>query len=163
MQGKNFLDKKKLLIVDDEPDIIEILIMLLPMCNIERASTFDEAWDMLGSNYYDLAILDIMGVDGYRLLSLAHERNITAVMLTAHALSPQDAKESFERGAASYIPKDEMSNIETLLNDILADKEEGRNPKKRWLDRFASFFTDRFGAGWQEKDSEFWSRDTIYR
>lgn len=163
MSEENLLDKKKLLIVDDEPDILETLIMLLPMCHIDTAANFDDAWNMLGIKFYDLAILDIMGVDGYRLLSLARERNITAAMLTAHALTPEDARESFERGAVSYIPKDEMSNIETYLNDILADKEKGRNPKKRWIDRFSSFFTKRFGAGWQEKDSEFWSRDIFYR
>jgi len=162
MEEKNYLDNKKLLIVDDEPDILETLIMLLPMCDIDTASSFDDAWDMLGSKFYDLAILDIMGVDGYRLLSLAQERDITAVILTAHALSPEDAKRSFEGGAVFYIPKDEMVNIETYLNDILADKEKGRNPQKRWLDRFADFFTRRFGPGWQEKDKEFWNKDIFY-
>ena len=162
MEDKNYLEKKKLLIVDDELDILETLGDLLPMCDIETASTFDDAWDMLGSNFYDMVILDIMGVDGYRLLSLAHEMEITAVMLTAHALSPEDAKRSFEGGAVFYIPKDEMVDIEIYLNDILADKEKGRNPQKRWFDRFADFFTRRFGPGWQEKDKEFWSRDIFY-
>jgi len=34
---------------------------------------------------FDIAILDIMGVDGYGLLRVAKERGVVAVMLTAHA------------------------------------------------------------------------------
>jgi CheY-like chemotaxis protein len=162
MPEKRYLDNKKVLIVDDEPDIVETLIMLLPMCDIDTAFTFDEAWDKLGSKFYDLAILDIMGVNGYRLLSLANEQEITAVMLTAHALTPEDAKKSFEGGAAFYIPKDEMVNIETYLNDVLEEKEKGRNPQRKWFDRFVNFFNRRFGPGWQEKDKEFWNKDIFY-
>lgn len=155
MEASNTIDKKKLLIVDDEPDILETLIMLLPMCDIDTASTFDEAWDRLGSKFYDIAILDIMGVNGHRLLSLAHERGITAVMLTAHALSPEEVKKSFKGGAAFFIPKEEMINIEVYLNDVLQEKEKGRDPRKKWLERFADFFTMRFGPGWQDKDIGF--------
>ena len=159
MSEENYLDKKKLLIVDDEPDILESLIMPLPMCDIDTASDFNDAWNMLGSKFYDLAILDIMGVDGYRLLSLAQEIGVTTVVLTAHALSPEDAKKSFERGALFYIPKEEMANIEIYLNDVLSDKEKGGAPQKRWLDRFASFFSRTFGPGWRDKDKEFWNQD----
>ena len=162
MSGEHYLEKKKLLIVDDEPDILETLIQLLPMCEIETASNFNDAWNMLGSKFYDLAILDIMGVDGYRLLSLATERNITAVVLTAHAMSPEDAKKSFEKGAVFYIPKEKMADIETYLNDVLEDKEKGRAPQKRWLDQFAAFFTRTFGPGWQAKDRAFWDKDLFY-
>lgn len=162
MSEKNLLENKKLLIVDDEPDILETLEMMLPMCEIETASNFDDAWNMLGSKYYDLAILDIMGVDGYRLLSLATEREITAVVLTAHAMSPEDARKSFEKGAVFYIPKEKMADIDTYLSDVLADKEKGRPPQRRWLDHFASFFTRTFGPGWQDKDKEFWKQDIFY-
>jgi len=162
MSEKKYLDNKKILIVDDEPDILETLIMLLPMCDIDTASNFDDAWNMLGSKFYDLAIIDIMGVNGYRLLSLAQEEGITAVVLTAHALSPEDAKNSFERGAVFYIPKEEMADIETLLNNVLSDKVKGYAPQKRWLDRFAGFFTRTYGPGWRDKDKEFWNQDIFY-
>jgi len=39
-------------------------------------------------------------------------------MLTSHALSPDDLSRSQKKGAASYIPKDEMSNIAAFLDDI---------------------------------------------
>jgi hypothetical protein len=37
-----------------------------------------------------MTILDIMGVEGYELLEIATGRDVTAVMLTAHALSPDN-------------------------------------------------------------------------
>ena len=43
MAGKNYLDGKRILIVDDEPDILETLEELLSMCEVVKASTFEEA------------------------------------------------------------------------------------------------------------------------
>ena len=126
------LKYKRVLIVDDEPDILDLLEELLPMCDVVKAASFDEAKELLEVQYFDIAILDIMGVDGYRLLSLAGERNITAVILTAHALSAEDVKKSYRGGAAYYVPKDEMANIETYLNDVLEAKEKGKSPWGRW-------------------------------
>jgi DNA-binding NtrC family response regulator len=156
MSSKNYLSGKRVLIVDDEPDILEVLEELLSECEIEKASTFSDAWELLGTKFYDLAILDIMGVDGYRLLSLANERKITAVMLTAHALSVEDAKKSFKEGAAYYIPKEEMANMETYLTDVLKAKEKNKNSWGSWLNRFDPFFDKKFGPDWQKVDREFW-------
>lgn len=147
---------KKILIVDDEPDILEALEELLSECEIVKASTFDEAWELLGNNYYDLVVLDIMGVDGYKLLSLANERKILAVMLTAHALSVEDAKKSFKEGAAYYVPKEEMANIEIYLKDVLEAKEKEKNSWERWFERFELFFGNKFGPDWKKGDKEFW-------
>ena len=119
MTDKNLLDDKKILIVDDEPDILDTLEELLSMCHVVRSTNFDEAKRELETQRFDMAILDIMGVDGYQILRIAREKNVIAVMLTAHALSVEDTAKSFNEGAASYIPKEEMVNIVTYLNDIL--------------------------------------------
>ena len=126
MASKSLLDNKKILIVDDEPDVLESLLELLSMCEVVKASTFEDAKELLESQDFDMAILDIMGVDGYGLLEIAKDRNVIAVMLTAHALSPDNVTRSYEEGAASYVPKDEMANITTFLNDILEAKEKGK-------------------------------------
>ena len=47
MTEENLLDGKKILIVDDEPDVLETLEELLPMCDISTAATFDEAKKLL--------------------------------------------------------------------------------------------------------------------
>lgn len=152
------LRNKKVLVVDDEPDILESIVELLPMCEIVTVSTFSEAWELLGTHYYDFVILDIMGVDGYRLLNLAKERNLTAIMLTAHALSPEDVKKSYEKGAALYIPKEEMVNIDTYLMDVLEAKEQKKSTWWRWLNRFDSFFQRKFETKWDAFDKNYFDQ-----
>jgi hypothetical protein len=93
-------------------------------------------------------------------LEIANEKEITAVMLTAHALSIQNTVKAHEEGAASYIPKDEMANIDVFLNDILEAKEKGKSFWWRWRERLGSFYDKRFGTNWKEKDkgAEFWEQ-----
>ena len=141
---KRLLDDKKLLVVDDEPDILDALEELLPMCDVVRASSFDEAKTLLETRDFDMAILDIMGVDGYRLLEIANENKVIAIMLTANALSVEDTFKSFKKGAASYVPKDEMVNITTFLEDILEAKEKGKHFWWRWFERLGSYYEKRF-------------------
>lgn len=159
MSESGLLNGKKILAVDDEPDILEALEELLSMCSVVKASTFEEAKDLLESQDFDIAILDIMGVDGYGLLEIANKKNITAVMLTAHAFTPDNLVKSIKEGAASYLPKEELTNIATFLNDVLAAKKKGENPWGPWQERLpTSFFEKRWGAAWQDTDKEFWER-----
>lgn len=156
------LDGKKILLVDDEPDVLDTLEELLPMCKLVKASDFKAAKDLLETRYFDMAILDIMGVDGYALLEIATHRNVTAVMLTAHALSPENIVKSYREGAASYLPKEEMVNIASLLEDILKAKQQGKNPWTKWYSRMASFFERKFGPEWQKGEKEFWEKFPFY-
>jgi len=159
MSDSTLLDGKRILIVDDEADILDILEELLEMCDVVKASTFDEAKELLESQNFDLAILDIMGVDGYGLLEIANRRNITAVMLTAHAFTPGNLVRSIKEGADSYLPKEEMANIATFLNDILEAKQKGKNPWGPWQEKLpTSYFERRWGAAWQNTDRDFWEK-----
>ena len=151
MENYKLLERKRVLIVDDEIDILETLEELLTMCKVSKAVNFEEAKELLETQYFDVAVLDIMGVEGYELLKIANDRNVIAVMLTAHALSPDNVVKSYEEGAASYLPKDEMESITTFLNDIFEAKEAGKSPWWRWYDRLGTFFEDRFGDEWEEK------------
>ena len=58
------MQKNKILIVDDEPDVLDTLEDLLTMCNTTRAATYGQAKTLLEEQYFDMAILDIMGVAG---------------------------------------------------------------------------------------------------
>jgi len=157
MASKSLLEGKKVLVVDDEPDVLETLKELLPMCHVTGAGSFKKARELLQTQHFDMAILDIMGVDGYRLLKVANSRDVIAVMFTAHALSPENVFKSYKEGAASYIPKEEMANITTFLNDILEAKNKGKHSWWRWLERFGSFFNKRFGPDWRDKYKDFWT------
>jgi len=151
------LKGKRILIVDDEPDILETLTEILDMCLIDTAPDFETAQIFLNKNTYDLAILDIMGVRGYDLLELANERDIPALMLTAHAVSPDNLVRSIKGGAQSYVPKDKISDIALYIRDILEVHEKGDKEKSaKWFDRLEPYFDKKFGKGWKQKDREFW-------
>jgi len=156
MTESSSLEDKRVLIVDDEPDVLETLEELLSMCEIVAASSFDEAQDLLETHGFDMAVLDIMGVNGYKLLDIANEKKILAVMLTAHALTPEDTVKSYKRGAAFFVPKEEMANMTTFLSDVLEAKEKGENYWARWLDRLGHYYDKKFGPGWKDSDKEFW-------
>lgn len=159
---ENRLEGKKILVVDDEADVLESLEELLSMCKVETAGTFEAAWEKLGTQYYDFAILDIMGVEGYRLLELANERKVPAIMLTAHALTPDNVVRSIKEGAAYFLPKEEMAGIVSHMNDVIDAMDKGQNTWKRWLDRLGAFFDGRFGPDWKADDKEFWVKYIYY-
>jgi len=158
MANRKLLEGKRILVVDDEPDVLEILEESLSMCEIVKATNFDQAEELMDTQFFDMVVLDIMGVDGYRLLEIANQKGLSAVMLTAHALSPEATVKSFTEGAASYVPKEKMQDIATYLEDILEAKEEGKSLWWRWMDRFGSYYDRKFGPDWQKKDGEFWQR-----
>ena len=149
MAKKDYLKGKKILIVDDEPDVLETLAELLHMADVVKASSFEEAKKAMNEGSFELVVLDIMGVNGYKLLEIAKEKGWTAVMLTAHALSLEDTKKSYRKGAAFYIPKDEMNHIATYLNDVFEAQEEGKSTWRRWLERLEWYYDNRFGPGWR--------------
>ena len=155
MKSGSLLDGKRILIVDDEPDILEVLEELLPMCHNVKASSFDEAKELLENQLFDMAVLDIMGVRGYELLELTRNKRVISIILTAHALSIGDVVKSHKEGAAFFVPKDEMTNIETFLNDVLEAKEKGKHPWSRWLERLGDYFAKKFGSDWQSHDKGF--------
>ena len=156
MNATKFLKGKTILIVDDEADVLDTLIDLLDMSRLDTASSFEDAKKLLESNRYDLAILDIMGVNGYGLLEIAKERQIPAIMFTAHALDEENLIKSVESGSASFIPKDKMSDIALYAADVLDAIEKGKNPWGRWYDRLSGFFDKRFsGTDWRKKEDEF--------
>ena len=158
MDKTDLLQGKRVLIVDDEPDVLETLAELLSMCDVVKASTFEAAEKAIDSGNLDIAVLDIMGVSGYELLDIAKKKKLTAVMLTAHALSVEDTKKSILSGADLYIPKEEMVNIVTLLTDVLEARQEGKGTWHRWWDRLGWYYDNRFGPNWRDSDKEFWDR-----
>ncbi|MGM0427191.1 MAG: response regulator [Thermodesulfobacteriota bacterium] len=157
MDPEKILKGKRVLIVDDEEDILEFLTELLEMCKVDRASSFEEGKKLLESNYYHVAVLDIMGVRGYDLLEIAKKKEVPALMLTAHALSQDNLKKSFKQGAAYYVPKDEIGKVDIYVADILEAMEENKNVWAKWYERLSGFCDRRFGPNWKDDDPEFWN------
>ena len=162
MARKSPLQGKKILIVDDEIDVLETLEEGLGMCELAKASSFEQAKKLLETQHFDFAILDIMGVNGYKLLEIANQEKVSAIMLTAHALSPEDIVKSHKEGAASYVPKAKISDIEVVLSEILEAKEQGKNSWWHWRARFGSYFEKKF-ASKNDNQLEFLKENHVIR
>lgn len=157
MNSTNILKGKRILIVDDEPDVLESLIELLDMCRIDTATSFEDGKQLLENNPYDITILDIMGVKGFDLLKIANEQNIPALMLTAHSLTEESLKKAAENGAAYFAPKDKMVDIGVFLSDVFQALNQKKNPWERLFERLAGFYDKRFhGTDWRDKEKKFW-------
>lgn len=155
MKAEQILLGKRVLVVDDEKDILELLVNLLEVCKIDAASSFEEAKLLLETHHYDLAILDIMGVNGFDLLKIANSRKIPALMLTARALNVESLEKSVQEGAHYFVPKDEISRIGTYVADVLESIEKNQNPWVRWLKRLGGTFDVIFtGPSWREKQRD---------
>jgi DNA-binding response OmpR family regulator len=147
----------RILAVDDEEDILETIQEILDEAQIDTARDYKSASHKIKRGQYDLAILDIMGVDGLKLLEQTVDRGIPTVMLTAHAISPETLMESIQKGAISYLPKETLADLDELLNDILGAFRRGEPPWKLLFEKLGDFFDTRFGSEWKDKDRVFWS------
>jgi CheY-like chemotaxis protein len=156
--AESVLSGKRVLVVDDEPDVLSLLEEEIhdgaPTCKLDKASTYEAAAEKLKSNVYDIVILDIMGVRGFDLLELAVSRNFRVAMLTAHALSPEALKRSFEMMARAYLPKDKLGEVVPFLEDIL--KYEYLPGWKRLMERLKGFFDSKFESDWEKKTGLPW-------
>lgn len=154
MNAENPLKDKVILVVDDEVDVLDTVAEILDMCVVHKAADFDSAIQYLSTNTYDAVVLDIMGVNGFELLKHADAKGFPAVMLTAHAVTPDAVKKSINLGAVSFLPKEMMMELKDLLEDVVL----GGGKRLWWqksFDRLGPYFDDRFGADWKEKDRFF--------
>ena len=151
------LKGKKILAVDDEEDILETIADILDDVVLDTAGDYETASRKIRQQKYDLAILDIMGVNGLALLEESVSRGIPTIMLTAHAVNPETLMESIRKGAISYLPKETLSELDVLLEDLLEAHQKGQPAWKLLFDKLGDYFDDRFGPEWKEKDKEFWS------
>jgi CheY-like chemotaxis protein len=153
MSSESHLKDKVILVVDDEPDVLETVEEELDMCLMHKATDFDTAQQYLLSYTYDIVILDIMGVDGFELLKTSVSRGFPTVMLTAHALSPESLKKSIKLGAVSFLPKEKMSELRSFLEDVVLGG--GKSVWTKLFDKLEGYFEKRFGPDWKERDKFF--------
>lgn len=102
--------EKKLMIVDDEAGIREILQFNLENVGykVDCASSAEEALEMLSSDHC-LILLDVMmgGMSGLRMAEVLrneHHNEIPIIFLTART-DPDDLLAGFSAGGDDYIPK----------------------------------------------------------
>ncbi len=150
MCDQTFLDNKRLLAVDDEEDVLEIIKEALPSSIVITARDFDSALKLIKEEVFDLAILDIMGVNGFELLKACRERHLPAAMLTARAIDVESINRAIREGAVSFLPKEEMGRLPELVAEILSELEQGRPHWHKLFQRLGSYFKNKLGVTWKD-------------
>ena len=150
MSDKEILKGKKILAVDDEQDVLSVIREELEACQLITAGDFDSARQYMEHEPFDLVILDIMGVKGFDLLDIARDKRLPAVMLTAHALTPNSFQKSIDKGAVSFLPKDELYRLDELIMEILEELGKGKTHWYRLIERLGPRFKELWGQLWEE-------------
>ena len=122
-------DKKKILVVEDEPDFSKAIRILLEANGFDVVSAFSgkEGLAMAKNVSPDLIILDVMlpEIDGYKICRLLkfdeRYKKIPVVMLTARA-QEEDKILGKQTGADAYLVKSEkpevlIALIQTMLQN----------------------------------------------
>jgi len=117
---------KRILVVDDEPDTVELIHLTLSTAGyqIDSAMSAFEARRKLDEDHYDVLLLDVMmpEVSGFDLLTQLNESGVAVppvIFLTARK-TPQDRETGEDLGAVGYLTKpakrgDLLDSIEKAL------------------------------------------------
>lgn len=116
---------KKILVIEDEISINDLICMNLSIAGYEPVPFFDGeeiSRHLKEENGYDLALLDIMlpGKDGFVLLEELKEHHIPVIYLTAKGDLPSKVK-GLKSGAEDYIVKPfEMLELLVRIDKVLS-------------------------------------------
>lgn len=111
-KGKKKTTQVKILIVDDEPDLVSTVEYRLKFanCDVVTASNGQEGLERAAAEKPDLILLDtnMPVMDGHQMLERLRAdsrlRQIPVIMLTARA-EPRDIAAASDRGVADYVTK----------------------------------------------------------
>ena len=112
---------KRVLCVEDEADISEMITSLLGLydCEVVSALTFDDAWRRVNEGGYDLYLLDnwLPGGSGIELCAKIREMDTTTpIIFYSGAAYDSDQQAAMEAGAQAYLvkPVDIAKLIQTI-------------------------------------------------
>ena len=126
-------DKQHILVVDDDPDLVESVTMKLESNNFRVTKAYDgiEAWEKIKEDRPDLVILDVMmpRKDGYVVCDEIKKddkyKDITVVLLTAVGDAVTTTNYTHFGGkttlAEDFIPK--PINLDKLIEIVEANLE----------------------------------------
>jgi signal transduction histidine kinase len=122
--------KQKVLVMDDDPAILEVLEMRLSAMGFDVTATSEprKALEAVEAGRFDLALLDLRmePLDGMRVMEALHERQprLPVLIMTAHG-TIQTAVEAVRRGAFDYLTK-------PFVRDELRSKIARTLATRRW-------------------------------
>ena len=117
----------KILVADDDPDILELVQTFLEMAGHDVVVTADglSAYESLNAGTFDISVLDNLmpGMTGPEVVAACQELEPRPVMVLLSALaSRQDIRDGFLAGADDYISKpfarqELVDRVATLLDE----------------------------------------------
>lgn len=116
--------KPKILLIDDEPDILHVVGYLLRTegFNVETASSGEQAILMLSQSSYDLAVSDYLmpSMDGIQLLQKVRgKKDYTPfIFFSGNADNTHELKMS-GLGAYQMLPKSQVRNLAAVITSTL--------------------------------------------
>ncbi|MDQ3268236.1 MAG: sigma-54 dependent transcriptional regulator [Pseudomonadota bacterium] len=115
----------RVLVVDDEPDILELIeLALLRMgLQVDRASNVQEALQQLNTKTYQLCLTDMRLPDGEGLevvqYIIARDMHVPVAVITAHG-NMENAIFALKAGAFDYLSKPvALTQLRALVNAVL--------------------------------------------
>ncbi len=116
--------KIKILVVDDEPDIVRVVSRIMESCDYDVVTARDgfEAIETAQAERPDVIILDLNlpGMNGFevcrRLRGAETTRGIPIVMMTAAYVSIDDARRGHTTGADEYVVKPFLREV--LIHNV---------------------------------------------
>jgi len=132
------------LLVDDEPDILELLELALRKMGLEvdRAGNMHEAFSRLAAQRYDLCLTDMRLPDGDGLQVVRHiaqhNLDVPVAVITAHG-NMENAVTAFKAGAFDYLSKPvSLDQLRTLVKSALKLPQSGTSGDKILLGHSAA-------------------------
>jgi len=132
------------LLVDDEPDILELLELALRKMGLEvdRAGNMREAFSRLAAQRYDLCLTDMRLPDGDGLQVVRHiaqhNLDVPVAVITAHG-NMENAVTAFKAGAFDYLSKPvSLDQLRTLVKSALKLPQSGTSGDKILLGHSAA-------------------------
>jgi len=136
---------EKILIIEDEEPISELIRLNLSLVGFETSQAFDgaEGLGCIRKGGIDLVILDIMlpEIDGYQLLPTILEKKIPVIILTAKD-SLRDKVKGLNLGADDYITKP-FEGIELLARVRALLRRAGKEAGTKGFEDIQLFFEQR--------------------
>jgi DNA-binding response OmpR family regulator len=125
------MDKYRILVVDDEPELVELVKIRLEANGYQVLTAYDgqEGLDKARNEKPDLIILDLMlpKMDGYkvcRMLKFDEKYNKIPIMLFTARAQESDRKMGEEVGAEAYITKPfEPQILLGKIKELLAKRQ----------------------------------------
>jgi len=121
-------ESRKILIVDDEPDVASLLNLMLKSKGYETIIAGDgqEALEKARHEKPDLIVLDIMlpRLDGYkvaRMLKFDEKFSHIPIIMVTAKIQEKDKKTGLEMGADAYVTKPfDTAMLLEKINEVLA-------------------------------------------